>query len=236
MTERSPSVALLGMSVAAPVAVGALLGGLVHVLDPAAGALLLVLVIVVVSLRGSWLADLIAVVASATSFDFFLTAPARSLKIHNLADIQVTVALLLVGAVIGGVSAWARGRDSVASVRDEYLAEASQASSGDLSRERVAEQIAEVIGADAGVWKDGRPAAGDAVVEAPDRLEFAGETSDPARHGLPTNVFVCFPAGSGHVRVSAASRATRPDSDQMRTACLLAAQLDRRETRSARGS
>ncbi len=219
------------MAVVAPIAVAAALGVLARVLDPAAAALILVLVIVVVSLRGAWLADLLAVVASAASFDFFLTAPFRSLKIHNLADIQVTVALLLVGAVIGAVSMWARSRDSAATARDEYLAEATRAGEGELSRSRIAARIADVLGADDGVWMEGGPKADDAVVEAPDRLVLAGVTRDPVRRGLPTDAFICFPAGRGYVRVAAASRRVTPGLDQMRTACLLAAQLDREQSR-----
>lgn len=216
---------LLSMAVAGPIAVAAALGMVVHLLDPAAAALVLVLVIVVVSLRGDWVANLLAVVASAVSFDYFLTAPRRSLKIHDSGDIQVTVALVLVGAAIGAVSWWARSRDAAAQVRGEYLAEAARVGQGGLSRARVAGQVADLLGADAGVWVEGEPRSGDAVVAAPDRLVLASSTINPVRVGLPTDAFICFPAGQGYVRVSAASRSIRPALDQMRAATVLAAQL-----------
>lgn len=223
--SASPSVGLLTVSVAAPMILAGVLGGAVPGLDRAAAALILVLVIVVVSLRGAWLADLLVVAASAASFDFFLTAPLRSFKIHSSADAQVTVVLLLVGVAIGGLSMWGRARDTVATTRDTYLDEVVQASTGTVSRQQVIAMITDLLDADEGVWVDGKPTGADAVVKAPDALTLCGTTVNPSREGLPTDAFICFPASQGYVRVAAASRRVRPSPVQMRTACLLAAQL-----------
>lgn len=236
MSESSSSASLLAVAVGAPIVVAAVLGSAVGVLDPSASALLLVLVIVVVTLRGDWLADLLAVLASAAGFDFFLTAPFHSLKIHSSADIEVTAAMLLVGAATGALSMWARSRDAVASRRGDWLAEVSRAGAagsrgdgrgagGAGSCAEVASQVAQVLGADDGRWVEGAAPAGDAVVQAPDRMMVEGAGVDPTLVGLPTDRFISFPAGPGHVRVSAASWAVLPSADQMRAACALAARL-----------
>lgn len=246
MSESSSSASLLAVAVGAPIVVAAVLGSAARLLDPSASALVLVLVIVVVSLRGDWLADLLAVLACAAGFDFFLTAPFHSLKIHSAADIEVTVAMLLVGAATGALSMWARSRDSAATVRGQYLAELSRADAalsrtdaalpraddgepgrpGAASCTRVAAELAAIIGADDGRWVDGTPPAGDAVVAGPDKLVVGGDDVDPSRAGLPTDRFVCFPAGAGYVRVSAASRPVYPSAEQMEAACALASRLD----------
>ena len=168
------SGSVLAVAVGAPILVAALLGAIAPALDPAASALLLVLVIVAVTLRGDWLADLLAVLASAAGFDFFLTAPVHSLKIGSVPEIEVTVAMLLVGAAIGALSMWARSRDAAAIQRSDYLAEISRAAS---------------------------------------------------RTGLPTDRFICFPAGTGYVRVSAGSKVVIPAPDQLRAACLMASRI-----------
>ncbi|MDN5977744.1 DUF4118 domain-containing protein [Acidipropionibacterium jensenii] len=80
---------VLAVAAGAPILIAALLGAVVPELDPAACALVLVLVIVAITLRGDWLADLLAVVSAAAGFDFFLTEPVHSLKIHSAADIEV---------------------------------------------------------------------------------------------------------------------------------------------------
>lgn len=231
MSDSSSSASLLAVAVGAPIVVAAALGTAAGVLDPSASALLLVLVIVVVTLRGDWLADLLAVLASAAGFDFFLTAPFHSFKIHSTADIEVTAAMLLVGAATGALSMWARSRDAAASRRGNWLAEVSRAGAADRggegtgSRAGVALQVSQVLGADDGRWVEGPAPAGDAVVQAPDQMMIDGAGVDPTRAGLPADRFISFPAGPGHVRVSAASWAVLPSADQMRAACALVARL-----------
>ena len=219
------SGSLLAVAVGAPILVAALLGAIAPALDPAASALLLVLVIVAVTLRGDWLADLLAVLASAAGFDFFLTTPVHSLKIGSVPEIEVTVAMLLVGAAIGALSMWARSRDAAAIQRSDYLAEISRAASSHPSAASVAAALAKVLGADDGEWIEGTPPPGDALVSAPDTMVISGARSDPSRTGLPTDRFICFPAGTGYVRVSAGSKVVIPAPDQLRAACLMASRI-----------
>lgn len=56
-------------------------------------------------------------------------------------------------------------------------------------------------------------------------MVISGERSDPTRSGLPTDRFICFPAGTGYVLVSATSKVVVPAPDQMRAACLLASRI-----------
>lgn len=223
--KSSSSTGLLLAAVAVPVAGAAGLGAVRQVIDPAAAALLMVLVIVAFSLRGSWLVDALVSLTSALSYDFFLTAPFRSFAIDTRHDIQVTVALLLVGAAIGAVSRWALTQTDLAERRGEYVTAALAASAGGLSRAELARRLAGLVGADGGVWIEGEPPRGEAVIESASRMRNGEEVCDPARAGFPTDRFICFPAGDGYVRVAAAARRVRPSAEQMRAACLLASQV-----------
>lgn len=230
VTGRSVSDgSVLAVAAGAPILIAALLGAVVPELDPAACALVLVLVIVAITLRGDWLADLLAVVSAAAGFDFFLTEPVHSLKIHSAADIEVTVAMLLVGAATGALSMWGRSRDRAAAERSRYLAEISRAgtrgSDDGPSRAAIAAALSGILGADDGRWIEGTPPLGDALISAPDVMVISGARSDPTRSGLPTDRFICFPAGTGYVRVSATSKVVVPAPDQMRAACLLASRI-----------
>ena len=225
MNRSSSSTALIIGAVVVPIAVCAVLSALIDVFVAPAAALVLVLVIVFFCLRGSWLVDALVIVVSALSFDFFLTFPYRSMKIASRPDIEVTIVLLAVGAAIAGISRWALTASDLAEQRQGYVASALDARSGGVSHEDIAQKLASLVGAEAGVWVDGNPPAGEAVVQNSTTMRTDVGLEDPSRVGFPTDRFICFPATGGYIRVSAASRHVRPTAEQMRAACLLASQI-----------
>ena len=135
------------------------------------------------------------------------------------------VVLLAVGAAIAGISRWALTASDLAEQRQGYVASALDARSGGLSHEDIAQKLASLVGAEAGVWVDGNPPAGEAVVQNSTTMRTDVGLEDPSRVGFPTDRFICFPATGGYIRVSAASRHVRPTAEQMRAACLLASQI-----------
>ena len=216
MNRSSSSTALIIGAVVVPIAVCAVLSALIDVFVAPAAALVLVLVIVFFCLRGSWLVDALVIV---------LTFPYRSMKIASRPDIEVTIVLLAVGAAIAGISRWALTASDLAEQRQGYVASALDARSGGLSHEDIAQKLASLVGAEAGVWVDGNPPAGEAVVQNSTTMRTDVGLEDPSRVGFPTDRFICFPATGGYIRVSAASRHVRPTAEQMRAACLLASQI-----------
>lgn len=225
MNRRSSSTAVLICAVALPIAVAAVLGAMVSVFDSSAAALVLVLVVVILCLRGSWLVDALAILASAFGYDFFLTAPYRSLKINSRPDIEVTIVLIVVGAAISAISRWALEASDRAERSQGYVSSALEARLGDMSRDEIASRLGGLVGTEGGTWRDGNPPGGDAVVLDSRTLRIGSSTQDPTVVGFPTDRFICFPAGDGYVRVSAATRQVRPTAEQMRAACLLASQM-----------
>lgn len=95
----------IALGVLATFAAGAALVGLRGALHISTVALLLALVVVVVARTTNLTGGLASALMAALSFDFFFTRPYLSLKIDNAVDVQVTLALLAVGLVAGGVSA-----------------------------------------------------------------------------------------------------------------------------------
>ena len=77
-------------------------------LDTADNALFLVVVIVAVASTGRRIAALSCAIASALSFDFFLTRPYYSFRITNHQDLITELLLLVVGVAVGELAA--RGR------------------------------------------------------------------------------------------------------------------------------
>ena len=211
MNRSSSSAALLIGAVAVPIAVCAVLSALIDVFVAPAAALVLVLVIVIV--------------VSAIGFDFFLTYPYRSMKIASRPDIEVTIALFVVGAAIAGISRWALTASDLAERRQGYVTYALDARSGGMTRDEVAQRLAGLVGAEAGAWVDGTPPSGEAVIQDATTMRTDVGLEDPSRVGFPTDRFICFPATGGYIRVSAASRHVRPTGEQMRAACLLASQI-----------
>jgi hypothetical protein len=101
------SNAWLGTVVAglAPIVAAALLVPLREQLDNTNLALILVVVVVLAAILGGRAAGALSAVVAAMSFDFFLTRPYLTLRIDSADDIETTVLLLVVGLVVGQLSA-----------------------------------------------------------------------------------------------------------------------------------
>ncbi|MDP9074773.1 MAG: DUF4118 domain-containing protein [Actinomycetota bacterium] len=92
-------------AVVVPVAVAAALIPFRTRVDNTNVALILVAVVVAVAATGGRPAGAIGAVSAALSFDFFHTRPFESLTITRRADIETAVLLLVVGLIVGELSA-----------------------------------------------------------------------------------------------------------------------------------
>lgn len=96
----------MGISIGclAAIIVAGLLGSVRAEVDPANAVLALVLVVVVAAYTGGrWAGGATGIVA-AISYDFFLTAPYRSLAIKDGGDVLTTALLLGVGLAVGTIA------------------------------------------------------------------------------------------------------------------------------------
>ena len=99
----------------APIAVGAALVGLRGHIQNANVALILVVVVVGAAAIGGRLAGATSAVISALTFDFFHTQPYLRLTIDTADDVETTMLLLVVGLLVGHITARAmRARASAA--------------------------------------------------------------------------------------------------------------------------
>lgn len=99
----------------APVAAGAALVGVRGQIQNANVALILVVVVVTAAAIGGRLAGATAAVVSALSFTFFHTQPYLRLTIDSADDVETTLLLLVVGLLVGHITAGAmRARASAA--------------------------------------------------------------------------------------------------------------------------
>ena len=73
-------------------------------------SLVFVLPVVIVAVTFGWRASLVAAVAGALSFNFFLLAPRYSLRVDDPANVWSLALLLLVGAIVSAVAAQSRRR------------------------------------------------------------------------------------------------------------------------------
>jgi K+-sensing histidine kinase KdpD len=106
--ERFPNALLWVASVVVPVAVAlALVPSRGH-LGPADDALVLVVVTVAVASRGARGPAAVAALMAAASFDFLLTRPYGSFRIHSQSDVTTEVLFVVVGLIVGDLAA--RGR------------------------------------------------------------------------------------------------------------------------------
>jgi len=105
--DRTPQV--LGVAaVLVPVVVALALTPWRNRLAPADNALILVVVIVAVATSGRRWAAALCALSAALSFDFFLTRPYLSFRIHRTSDLVTELLLLVVGLCVGDLAA--RGR------------------------------------------------------------------------------------------------------------------------------
>ena len=204
-------------------------------------ALVLVLLVVAAASTGIRPAGVIAALSSAVWFDFFLAPPYHRFLITDRADVETTILLVLVGAAVTEVALWGRRQQAQASRSDGYLAgvlsTAATVSAGSMSVpaliEQVSRNVVEILGVD-----DCRFAPGPGSGSGPalprlhhDGTVTRGEHSLDVRHyGLPTDteielVIQSGGAVRGRFLITAASRITRPSSEQLRVAVALADQV-----------
>jgi K+-sensing histidine kinase KdpD len=216
---------------------------------PAGAALLLVLVVVAIALRGDRVDGVLASVAAAAAFDYFLTAPRYTFTIRTPADVETAVLLLAVGLAVTGLCHRARRQRSRSDSRKGYLAGIARAArmategapAADLAA-TLAAMIAEVLDLDRVRYApDGEAGAGTGPVLHHDGSLTRGPRHiDVGRDGLPTMEVVELPAGAsaqdGRFLLTSSSCVRRPGTEQLLVAITLAEQMRRPATGSPAGS
>ncbi|HET9650199.1 MAG TPA: DUF4118 domain-containing protein [Microlunatus sp.] len=237
VVPRHRALVLAG-SVAAPIVLSAALGAMVpsQLVENTTAALLLVLVVVAAASTGLRAAGLLAAASAALAFDFFLTAPYRTLRIVDRGDVEFTVGLLLVGVAVTELALWGRRQQARASEQHGYL-EGLLDAAGEVSRHAVEpaaalafveRQLVTVLDLDAARFHR-ETSAGLPRLEPNGDLVHQGRTIDVDRGGLPTDTELSLPVrlggrALGEFRLTAATHIARPTREQRRVAVLLADQ------------
>lgn len=233
MTDRSRRSTLRTTAVTVPFAVAGPLALLREVVGRAPAVLVLVLVVVAVSSAGDRVAGVLTALTAAVGFDLFLTAPYRSLAISDPQDVELALALMVVGLAVGELALRGLRAQDTSARREGYLDGLSalldlpEDSSVDDRGEALAHAVSRVVRVDSVRWRPSPPDGRDALVGEHGELEIDGHVVDPARQGLPTDRVTALPVrvGSqivGHLALTAASRVARPSAEQLRVAALLA--------------
>ena len=214
-------------------------GGLyfaVGVIPNSAAALVLVLFVVGSAATGDRLAGMLAAVASAVGFDFFLTAPYLQLRIDSVEDVMLAVLLLVVGLAVSELASWGIRQSVTATQQAGFVQgalESADLAAGSTSlpeaMERVAGSIRKLLGAEQVSFEYGDHDPAAAVINRDGTMRYKGRTVDVALTGLPTGsyVYTAIPvvqhgAEVGYFRVATPTREIRPTRDQLRVAVLLA--------------
>ncbi len=231
---------LRGAAVVVPLVVSGLLYFLNGIVASAASALILVLVVVGVAATGDRPSGILAGLASALGFDFFLTAPYLSLSIADPEDIELAVLLLLVGLAVNELALWGGRQSARASEREGFIRGVMESSDlvakggpGTETIDTVAGHIWHSLGAERVTYADGPPTPDQAVVQRDGSVTLQGGTLNVAAYGLPTDRFTAVPVIQGertlgHFQVTTATRLVKPSTEQLRIAVLLADQVARR--------
>ncbi len=177
--------------------------------------------------------------SSAVWFDFFLTQPYLRFAITDANDIEATVLLLLIGAVVTEVALWGRRQQARASRREGYLDGVLGTAELVLVRHdsvesligTVNDQITDVLGIAQCRFVAGRnydPQM--AVLDHDGSVTRLGHPVNVDRDGLPTDdetVLLVHRGGDvvGHFVLTSASHVAWPTLEQRRVAVLLADQV-----------
>jgi len=228
---------LLAASVAAPLAVAALLALVRDDVSTAAAVLVLVLVVVAASSTGVRLAGFLAALSAGVFFDLLLTQPYGTLAVSNPDDVEALVLLLAVGLAVTELALWGRRQQAGASRRlgylDGVLSAAEQVAARDTDpRDLVAlvgGELTTLLGLDGCRFAPVAPHLR-TVVQPDGVVRSGGRDLDVERHGLPPDEEILLPVRSGGRTLggfvlTAATRVRRPTAEQLRVAVLLADQV-----------
>lgn len=232
MSVRRDLTLLHAAAAFGPVLLAALLGLARDALTPTVVALVLVLAVVAVAAAGDRLSGVVAALSAALGYDVFFTRPFLSPAIASPADVELVVALVLVGLAVSEVAIRGRRAQAASARREGYLSgvaallDLDEGTSPAQRREALARAVGEVVGAERARWHDGPPDRRDAVVGPDGMLRVDGRVREPEREGLPTDrvtsVVASSPRGvTGHVSLTSAARVRRPTREQLRVAALL---------------
>lgn len=226
------------LAILGPIAVAAALIPLRGRLDATNVALTLVVVVVAVAALARRLPGIVAAIVAGVAYDIFWTSPLYRPAINNANAIRTAVLLVAVGAAVSEL-AWYGHRAQRRAARSRgYLAGAVEiistldtGASIDGEIAVVEGRVAAILGADSCRYHP-RPVpagTGVALLAADGSIQIGGRRVDAGR-GLPTDrpiVVPVFAGGQdrGHLEVVAASRWSRPSTEQRQVAVLLAGQL-----------
>ena len=106
---------MIGASAAIPLLACWLLSALRDTVPNTTTAITLVLPVVAAAATGIRPAGMVAALAAAAGFDYFLTEPLHQFRIADPADLQTAVLLLVVGAAVSELANWGRRQQARAS-------------------------------------------------------------------------------------------------------------------------
>jgi hypothetical protein len=138
---RGERIALI-CAIVLPIVITTILIPFRATLPSAVAVLLLVTVVVAVAANGYRGAGLLAAVSAAVWFDFFLTRPYEQFAITRRADVETTVLMVLVGALVTELAVRGRRHREVAATKAGYLASISTTAGLVVSRASPSEVIA----------------------------------------------------------------------------------------------
>ncbi|HET8594337.1 MAG TPA: DUF4118 domain-containing protein, partial [Intrasporangium sp.] len=207
-------------------------------LAASAAAIVLVIPVVAAAATGDRWAGVLAALAGAVGFDYFLTAPYLSFSINRPEDVQLAVALLLVGLAVTELALWGHRQSAAAARRQGYLDDLVRLldlpadPSGRALPSAICAAVTSVLGIDRTEWVEGAPSPDQVLVDPEGVVRGHGHALPVQLVGLPTDGSVSIPVTRGgrtvgHFRLVAASRAVRPSADELRAAVLLASSVVR---------
>lgn len=221
------------VAVVVPLVVAGLLGLARGDLASSVTAIVLVIPIVAAAATGDRWAGMLAALAGAVGFDYFLTPPYLSVSISRPEDVQLAVALLLVGLAVTELALWGHRQSAAAARRKEYLddlvalLDLPTDPSGRALPAAICTALTSVLGIDRAEWLDGAPSADESLVDPEGVVRLGARVLPVQVVGLPTDGTVAIPVSRGgravgRFRLVAASRAVRPGPDELRAAVLIA--------------
>jgi K+-sensing histidine kinase KdpD len=246
---RAHRPAVVGAAAVAPLVACVVLSTFRDSIANTNAALALVLLVVAAASTGVRAAGLVAALSCSIWFDFFLTEPYHRFTITDPADVETAVLLVLVGIAVSEIALWGRRQQAKASREQGYLdGVLTTAATVGVGRrpttslvDDVRAQIVDILQLDDCRF-DLRRIDGDtcsaetgtapilATLNGDATMTYNGRPYDVQRHGLPTDSEIALPVQSGgmvrgRLLLTAATRVSRPTTEQLRIAVALANQV-----------